>query len=354
MKLLERYLIRTIIETTLVVILILAGLQIFIAFVGELNDIGNGDYNVWQAAVYVLLGLPANIYSFFPMAALLGGLIALGNLASNSELVVMRAAGFSLWQIVAVIVKAALIMTLVALLIGEGISPYSSNLAETRKAIATAGGQTLATMEGVWARDGDHFIHIDTIQPGGQLQGLTIYQFNQQQQLVSATYADSASYTRKWWHLRNVRESLFSNNHVTAQTYPELWLDLAIRPSLLHVADIEPAEMSLWQLNSYIHFEKQNDLHSDKYILAFWNRIFQPIATIVMLLLAIPFILGPLRRATMGLRIMTGIIIGFVFYILNEFAGPFSTVYQIPPIVAAIVPIILFAGIAWWLLRRSY
>jgi lipopolysaccharide export system permease protein len=76
----------------------------------------------------------------------------------------------------------------------------------------------------------------------------------------------------------------------------------------------------------------------------------QPFATLVMIFLAIPFIFGPLRSVSMGLRIMAGVIVGFGFYILNQFLGPMSQVYQIPAVVAALVPTMVFAMLGAFLL----
>jgi lipopolysaccharide export system permease protein len=52
----------------------------------------------------------------------------------------------------------------------------------------------------------------------------------------------------------------------------------------------------------------------------------------------------------MGLRIVTGVIVGFSFYILNQFFGPISQVYQIPAVIAAIFPTIAFAMLGTFLL----
>ena len=110
MKILKRHIGLTIIMATALVLLGLIGLQIFVSFINELNEIGSGHYGLWQTLQYVILTLPSNIYSFFPMAGLLGSLIGLGYLASNRELIVMRASGVSLMQIVWAVLRAAILL----------------------------------------------------------------------------------------------------------------------------------------------------------------------------------------------------------------------------------------------------
>jgi lipopolysaccharide export system permease protein len=69
-----------------------------------------------------------------------------------------------------------------------------------------------------------------------------------------------------------------------------------------------------------------------------------------MIFLAVPFIFGPLRSVSMGFRIVTGVIVGAGFFILNQFFGPISQVYQIPAILAAVLPTITFAIMGTFLL----
>ena len=121
MKLIERYIAKTVLAAIALVTLMLAGLQIFILFVDQLNDIGKADYGIIAAALYVLLQMPYQVYLFFPMASLLGCLIGLGILANHSELVVMRAAGMSISQVALVVLKVAMILILFITIVGETI-----------------------------------------------------------------------------------------------------------------------------------------------------------------------------------------------------------------------------------------
>ena len=100
MGILDRYIGRTIIAATLLCLITLVGLSAIIKFVEQLGKVGEGNYDVLMAGLYVLLKMPKEIELFFPMAALLGSLIGLGSLASSSELVVMEAASMSAWETV--------------------------------------------------------------------------------------------------------------------------------------------------------------------------------------------------------------------------------------------------------------
>ncbi|HDZ16301.1 MAG TPA: LptF/LptG family permease, partial [Methylophaga aminisulfidivorans] len=92
MKLLSRYIASHILSSTVIVLLVLLGLYTFMDFVAELDDLGKGQYQLMDIVSYLLLTMPKRIYELLPVAALLGSVIGLGTLASQSELVAMRAA----------------------------------------------------------------------------------------------------------------------------------------------------------------------------------------------------------------------------------------------------------------------
>ena len=93
MNTLERYIGKSILGTIFATLFMLVGLSAIIKFVEQFRSVGKGTYDIWQAIAYTVLTMPKDVETFFPMAALLGALIALGNLASRCELVVIRSCG---------------------------------------------------------------------------------------------------------------------------------------------------------------------------------------------------------------------------------------------------------------------
>lgn len=353
MRIINNYIGRTIIGTTAIIFIALISMDFFIQLMNEVGEIGHGNYGMAQALLYVLLVLPRDIYQLFPMVGLIGCLMGLGILAGNSELVVMRAAGVSLWQITRAVLMAIILMVFFVTILGEAISPQAIFYAESLKASERSGGQAMATKQGIWLRDGSDFVHIKAVEMADQLIGVTRYQFNQQHRLTNITYADKAVYQHKIWQLQNISASIINpDNTVSVQKQDAAQWKMHLNPDVLKVAQIDADEMSINKLYELIQYRKQNGLRYNTVSLSFWQRIFQPLATCVMMLLAIPFIFGPLRSATMGLRLVAGIIVGFSFYILNQLFGPISIVYMFPPILAAIVPMLLFAGVGVWFMRR--
>lgn len=353
MNLIDRYIGKTMIEATLLALLVLLGMQSFISFVGELHDLGTKNYGLIQTLIYVPMQLPGYLYQFFPVAGLLGVVMGLGRLASHSELIVLRASGVSMARVIWSVVKAAIIMLIVITVIGEWFAPHWQYESDKRKAIAMSGGQAFTTQLGTWIRDGNNFIHINQVAPDGTLEGVMRYEFVNHA-LHLASYAETGKFQQGQWYFSDIDQSTISSDKVTSQHFDQQQWNVTFNPHLLRMAAIDPSQQSISRLYKYVQYLKQNNQSSNQTEFELWKRLFQPIATLVMIILGVPFVFGPLRSATMGLRILIGVVAGFGFYMLNEFFGPLSMVYQFPPVLAAAIPTLLIAsvgGILLWVTR---
>ena len=352
MKLLEKYVAKTVLSSIGLVTLMLAGLQIFILFVNQLGDMGKANYGLVPAAIYVFLQLPYQVYMFFPMASLLGCLIGLGMMANHRELVIMRASGMSIWQVTLSVFKAALVLILVMTVLGETVVLQMARIANDKKMSAMSNGQTLRTAKGMWLRYHNDFITIGTVVSSKSLAQVYQFRFDASHHLRLARRMDEIQYNDGIWQATHVHETVITKNHTQARELPVMKWDVPLKPTVFGLSSSEPDEMTLHELRQFIREQKVTKQPVLNYELDFFQRIFQPLTTLVMMMLAIPFIFGPLRSSTMGSKLLVGATVGFGFHILNRFFGPVSQVFQWPPILAAIGPTCVFALIGAYLMRR--
>jgi lipopolysaccharide export system permease protein len=351
MSILQRYIAKMVLLATALVVLVMTGLIFVINLLDELRDVGTGDYGFQQALIHVVLEMPHNIYQFFPMIVLLGGVLGLGVLASNQELVVMRAGGFSVRKIAGATMIAAVVLIFITTGLGEWMAPKGYFIAESRKQSEQNGGQAVVTRTGVWIHESNNFLHVRRVMGLHHLEGVTRYEFDAQHKLLAAYYVQSMDLQDRQWQLHDMVKTTFAHNQARSEHVPQATWDLVLSPNLLNVGLIEPAEMSLGMLHRYSQHFKRNGLQTAGFRWEFWKRIFQPLTTLVMILLAIPFVLRYSRSVTMGWRVLFGISVGFVFYILNALLGQFSIVFQVSPFLAAVFPTLLFAGVGYVLFR---
>jgi lipopolysaccharide export system permease protein len=350
----NRYLATHIISFTLVTLVALLGIGLFVQLVTEINDLGKGAYHMPQVLWVAMLLMPRQAYEFFPMVGLLSCLLALGTLAARSELIAMQAAGFSKWQITrAVLFTASMIIILVSLL-GEALAPSAYQQGNQYKQNAMQGGQAVRTSAGIWFRDGQHFFLVQPGESKTHWESVSWYELDDNFQLQRTGTAASAEFVDGAWQLHEVTESLvLPDGRITSQHTQQKNLQIHLTPNMLTLTEVEPEEMSLWELRELIAYQQGNGLHAAPYQLMFWQRVLQPLASMAMIFLAIPFIFGPLRNVSMGVRIVSGVGVGFAFYFFNRIITPFSLVYQLPAWFAAGLPILLVLGLAYWLLQRT-
>ncbi|MGY4534176.1 lipopolysaccharide export system permease protein [Pseudomonas sp. TE3786] len=349
---LDRYIGTSVFFAILSVLGIIVGLALLFAFIDELGDV-QGSYGLDDAAWYVLLTTPRRVYEMLPMAALIGCLIGLGSLASSSELTIMRAAGVSVGRIVWAVMKPMLVLMLAGILIGEYVAPWSENIGQAARSMAQGGGDAQSSKRGLWHRQGDEFVHINAVQPNGVLYGVTRYKFDDQRHLQSSSFAKKAQYQGDHWQLEDVATTLFhERNTEVVQTPSERW-DVQLTPQLLGTVVLEPEALSVSGLWRYIHYLADQGLANGKYWLAFWTKVLQPVVTAALVLMAISFIFGPLRSVTLGQRVFTGVLVGFVFRIAQDLLGPSSLVFGFPPLLAVLIPSLICGVAGFWMLRRA-
>ncbi|PJD95855.1 MAG: LPS export ABC transporter permease LptG [Legionella sp.] len=351
-SILDRYIAKTVLAAIGLVTLMLIGLQIFILFVNQLDDLGKVDYGIGHATLYVLMQMPYQVYLFFPMASLLGSLIGLGVLANHSELVVMRAAGMSIRQITGAVLKASFLVIVLITALGELVIPSMSQYASDYKTAALTGGQTVRTAYGLWIRHDSDFINIGTVLPDNVLQNVYQFRFDAKHHLILAREIQAAQFINQQWIAKGIKQTEFFSDHTVASELASLIWDVPLKPNILMMSSIEPDEMTLHELNRYLREQKRNKQNAHSYKLAFYQRLIQPFTTMVMMVLAIPFIFGPLRSSTMGSKLLVGATVGFGFHIMNRFFGPVSMVFQLPPELAAFGPTLVFSLLGLYLMNR--
>ncbi|EWC42864.1 LPS export ABC transporter permease LptG [Pseudomonas stutzeri] len=349
---LDRYIGVHVFFAILSVLGIIVGLALLFAFIDELGDV-QGGYGLTDALEYVLLTSPRRLYEMLPMAALIGCLIGLGTLASSSELTVMRAAGVSLGRIVLAVMKPMLVLLVAGILIGEYAAPWAEDIAQARRSLAQGEGEAQSSKRGLWHRQENEFVHVNAVQPGGVLVGVTRYRFDDERRLLSSSFARRASYQEDYWRLENISTTHFRGDHTeVVRAKDERW-DVQLTPQLLGTVVMEPEALSITGLWRYIHYLGEQGLNNARYWLAFWTKLLQPAVTVALVLLAISFIFGPLRSVTLGQRIFTGVVVGFVFRIIQDLLGPASQVFGFSPLLAVVLPAGACALVGIWLLRRA-
>ncbi|CAM4227702.1 LPS export ABC transporter permease LptG [Pseudoalteromonas byunsanensis] len=353
MKTLDWYLGRSILQTTGFALLVFVGINTLIKYIEQLKSVGRGSYDMLDAMLYTVYSMPGDIVVFFPMAALIGGLTGLGALASSSELVVMQAAGMSRLQIIGSVMKTAIVLALCMMALGEWGVPQAEKAAKQLRNNAIFGGEVFNAQKGVWAKDGNNFINIGNIEQSGDLKDVNIYYFNDALELVKVMRVERGRSVPQGWIFSGIEEVTISEDKINTYYRESQIYNSQLTAEKLDVVSIDPESLSFRGIWSYLSYLEQNDQDTSSYDLALWRKVMQPLTIAVMLLVALSFIFGPLRSVSMGARIIMGVVTGLAFHLSNEIFGPIVMVYDVPAVMGAMMPSVLFIGIASYLLKRQ-
>jgi lipopolysaccharide export system permease protein len=349
---LDRHIGRSMLIGTALVFCVFAALFVFIVLVDTLPDYGKGRFDLYEMTRYILLTQPRKLYEIFPVTVLIGTLLGLSTLALNSELVAMRAAGVSKARIIVSTMKTGLFLMVAAVLVGEYVVPVAETQAETGRAQALEIGFQQGET-GLWLRDGSSFVNIGEVLPDLSLLRVSVYDISPDYQLREHTYAARAVYADEHWQLEHVQRSQITPDAVESRPAKVTSWDAAITPDDVAVFTTSPQALSITQLHAYIRHLRANNQDVAQYMLAFWQKGLMPLATAVMVLLAMPFVFRPARSGGMAQRIFVGIALGLLFVVVNRSFGFLGLIYGVPPIVAATVPLVVFLGIAVAFMRRA-
>ena len=358
MRLLTRYLAREIYAGIALVFATLLMLFAFLDFIHELNVMGYGQYSLGYVVAFVLLTIPGHIYELFPVAVLVGTIVALVQMASRSELTIYRASGASTAQMLGALFRIALPMVIISFICGELLAPPSERMAQQLRLKATNSQISVqAFRSGVWVKDGKKFVNVKSVLPDTSLLGIDIYSFDETFHLGAITSAKRASYASPGvWQLSDVVQTRFGAQRVATQEFETQDWQTVLTPDIMSVMLVVPEQMSAYDLYTYTTHLKENKQQSTRYEIAMWNKLVYPFALLVMMVLALPFASYHRRTGGISVMIFLGIVMGLVFHFVGRLFASLGALNDWHPLLSATAMsgLFLLLGIAmiWQVERR--
>jgi lipopolysaccharide export system permease protein len=354
---LERYFARQIYGAVAFVLVGFLALFGFFDLIHELGDLGKGDYQLRQVFAYVLLSAPAHAYELFPIVVLIGTLYVLANFASNSEFTVMRGSGLSQALAGLTLVKVGLAFVVATFVIGEWVAPYTEEAGQKLRirAMSALIGEDLSS--GLWFKDERSFINVREARQAHSLEGVRIYEFDTGYRLSVVTGAQRAEYRGGGvWMLSDAAQTRFTAEGPRTARLAQLEWRSAVTPDMLDALIVKPERMSAWALYKYTQHLAGNRQKTERYEIAMWKKLLYPLATLVMMALALPFAYMHARAGMVGVKVFLGIMLGIFFHMLNSLFSHIGLLQNWPPIAAATVPSAAFfltaVMLMWWVERR--
>lgn len=357
MKVYERHLAREIYGDTLLVLAAFLALFGFFDLIHELESVGKGGYEFHHALSFVALTLPGRAYEILPIAVLIGTLYALTLLARHSEITVLRASGLATRELLLTLAKIGSLFVVATFLIGEFVAPQTERMAQQMQLTAKSKLVGQEFRSGLWVKDGHSFINVREVLPDASLRGVRVYAFDESYRLRSISEAEQGSYMPSGhWQLSNVAHTFFEDERARVSREGQLEWRSALNPDILSVLLVVPERMSLVNLFQYIRHLSDNQQKTQRYEIALWKKLVYPLATLVMMALALPFAYAHDRMAVVSVKVFIGVMLGIFFHMLNGMFSHLGVINSWTPLISAVTPSVMFllaaASLLWWVERR--
>jgi len=357
MKIRDRYITKTLLNYTLVVLLVWLSIYSFFNFLEELDSIGQADYTTLEAIKYILLQMPDVAYKQASPVILLGCVLGMGYMATTNQLVVLRVSGNSVLKLTAITIKTALFFVIAIIAFGEILAPIASEEAE--KGRAKALGQSIASQsqEGFWIREGGNYINVKNNIDGSFFTDITIYQVSPSNKIETIITSESANFDGTSLAMSNANiiyiEEINSSAKISSKKHNSYNKTVSFDQDLIDSLKKEPKELTTWNIIKQIKFLSINKQTSSIFEVELYKRLIKPVTLIAMILLAMLFIFGSNRDASLGRKIFFGIALGLSFELISRISSALSLSYNFSPLMSAVVPTLIIIVLAIALLSRK-
>ena len=357
MKIRERYIRKTLLSFTIVVLAIWLGVYSFFNFISEMSSIGQVDYTTLEAFRYIALQIPEVAYKHASPVILLGCVLGMGQLATTNQLIVLRISGMSIFKLTFLTMKTALIFIIAIIIIGEIFAPIASDEAEKGRSEALGHSIASQSQEGFWIRDGENFINVQKNIDGKLFSGVTMIEVNSLNRISTVVTSEQAIFDGKSMDMKN--NKIFSIDaskeidDISLKERNSYNKTVSFDQDLIDSLKKEPDELTTWNIIKQIQFLSENKLRSGVFEVELYKRLIKPITLMAMILLAMLFVFGSTREVTLGRKIFFGIAVGLSFELLSRIGGAMALSFDFNPVMSTVLPTIVVMVIAIILLIQK-
>ena len=329
------YLSRTYLKTFLLVVSFILGLILIVDGIDQYGLIKNNNTTLAQCLLYVVIRVPANLYQFLPLAILISALMFFMNLAKHSELVALRASGISASRIVLVPVIVTAIIGLI--LIGPfnnllvSSKNITDNYADSLRGRSSAAVRRVET--GVWLREAIgsdvRFIYIPSI--NWKTKSFSDVEFFIKSGGLNITHIISkkARIVSDEWVLND--NSTFGEEEPTQRkNLKTISLKTQYNFDNIFASFLDPTRVTLRKLPAFISKLERDGYETNSAKTYFMSELSTPVFLVLMVLIGSVFALAPLRKGGAGVRSITAISTGFIFFGMTKLTESMSKAGDLP------------------------
>lgn len=361
MKILDKYILRFFMKTFFFSLALFTVITIAVDASEKAEDFIRSGLNAGQIASKYYLGfLPHMISLLFPVFVLIAVVFFTSRLASRTEVVAILSTGVSLRRFLFPYWIGGILLALLLGIANHFLIPPANRIRtefeERYIDMGAINNPNVRYLNNLSLRI-DSFTYgglrsFDTVSKTGQGFFMDRIENNK---IVYNLRSEQFTWDtiKKTWRLENVIERTINGLKETVKKVDTQYLNIGYKPIDLSYDEHLKDKLKTPQLNRFIAREELrgaetvNALKFERY-----RRDAYAISVIVMTMIAAILACRKVRGGS-GLHLALAFIIGVTFIVFDKFAMVFSTKGNFPPMIAAWLPCVLFAGLAFWLYRKA-
>ncbi len=299
---------------------------------------------------------PGFAEKILPFAILFGSIGTLIILNQKMELVVARAAGVSVWQFIWPAAISAVILGLFSMMVYNPIALKTADFGRDieAKVYGSKGNVESERTRNLWIRqnsnEGDMIIYAAVSRKNGRLlNGVTAYQYdktgylNQRLDASSTRFIEGKNGKSAQWQFRKVTITKPGNRPKNVKS---LRVDTNLSANQINRVSTRADDVSFWQLPARIEQADNAGRLANNFRMQFQLLLARPLFFVAMVLIAATVSLKFIRFGQNSKVILTGILAGFVLYVVTELVVGFGKNGVVPPWFAAWSPATVVALIS--------
>lgn len=356
MRIFDRYILKLFIGYMFAGLLVFVTIYLAVdalSFAVKFSDVGLASFGRYYA-----YSIPALVYQLFPVICLFAVLFTFSSLNKSNELVALYSMGVSLLRIALPVLISVVLLSLAMFWVSDEVLPRLAmkkkyvEYVEIRKRPGAYG--TVKTNR-IWYRSENILFNIKTLDPErARAQGLTLYYFDQEWDLVQLIAAESVKMEGSLWKLQDGLVTLFvkDSSFPLTESFKTKSIVMNEEVSDLKSAADSSDQMTVSQLRRFIDRNKEAGLETTRYEVDYHAKFGFALAALVMSLLGLPFSVERVRSG--GGFVSVGICLGLTFAYWSLYSSSLTLGQHgaLPPILAAWLPNVACLGLSFFLIRR--
>lgn len=287
---------------------------------------------------YYIYQVPFILVLVFPVTAMIATVFSVGSLTRRNEIVAMKSLGYSLFQMMAVLLTLGLLISILSFWMGEGIMVHTNRLRQDIENTYLNPGHRVWTtyLKDLEIKEPPQtFISIDRYVVEKKTAYRVEIKKHQENRLVYRLDSDSMYWQDSGWVIPHGKERFFMEEKEKLNILNEpIRMDFKFSPKELLLTQKQPKEMSFHELRWFVRRVIQSGGEVQQWRTELYLRISYPLSSVIIILLSVPFVYNR-RKKNMAIAFGISLALCFFYFGVMKVCQTLGQNGSIPPLAAA-------------------